>query len=209
MPISLFEAEKRGRKGEEDILTSKVFGILSKVDGKKILQNFLKVIGVSIPLNELANAEIELWKDYNGTVPDVSIETQSNIIFIECKVNSPVSIEQLKRELVEANKFRKSVNLICLTKDFIEPNEVKQLKQDYPEIIWTNWQTINSLLRNTELNKLDELSNNLISDLSDFLGSKGYRGFAGFKKDDVQNIMNGNASMHTFFNEISIYIGEL
>jgi len=32
LPVSLFEAEKRGRTGDEDVLTSKVFGVLSKVD---------------------------------------------------------------------------------------------------------------------------------------------------------------------------------
>ncbi len=209
LPISLFEAEKRGRKSEEDILTSKVFGILSKVDRTVMLNQFLEEVGISIPSNELVQSELELWKDYNGTIPDVSIESENNLIFIECKLGSQIRIEQLKREYSEGIESSKKFILICLTKDCVEPLEISQLKQEYDNIEWTNWQTINAQLRKVDVTSLDNISKGLLSDLADLLGSKSLRGFAGFNKKEVRHIMNGTASKENYFNEIVIFIDEL
>jgi len=181
-PLVCSRLKKRGKTSDEDILTSKVFGILSKIDKTLVLGQILKEVGVIIPCDELVEAEITLWEDYNGTVPDVSIETTSNLVFIECKLNSPISIEQLKREYNEGMKFGKNFRLLCLTKDYVEPSEIKSLKSSFPEIVWMNWQSINAQLRSPNLGSLDDISYGLIQDLADLLGSQGLRGFAGFKK---------------------------
>jgi len=209
MPVSLFEAEKRGKTGEEDILTSKVFGILSRIDRKNILGQMIEKIGVIISPDEIENADIELWKDYNGTAPDVSIETNSHLIFIECKLGSSISIEQLRREYNEGVKSRKKFNLICLTKDYVEPGEVIELKNEFSCIHWMNWQTINAQLRSVSNISLDKISKELISDLSDLLDSMDLRGFAGFDRKAVQEVWKGTQSMNEYFSEIAIFIGEL
>ena len=209
MPIGLFEAEKRGRRGEEDILTSKVFGILSKVNREKVLGAILNEFGAHISSEELIHANIDLWKNYNGTIPDVSIESNSYLIFIECKLNSPISIEQLKREYKEGVKTEKEFRLISLTKDYVQPTEIIEFSRENPNVSWMNWQGINAKLRGLDVSQLDDISKELVSDLADLLGSKGMRGFAGFEPKIVKDVMQGTTARWTFLGEVPILIGEL
>lgn len=209
MPIGLFEAEKRGRTSEEDILTSKVFGILSKVNREKVLGVILNEFGAHISSEELIHANFDLWKDYNGTIPDVSIESNSYLIFIECKLNSPISIEQLKREYKEGAKTDKEFRLISLTKDYVQPTEIREFSRENPNVSWMNWQGINAKLRGLDLSQLDEISKELVTDLADLLGSQGMRGFAGFEPKIVKDVMQGTTARWTYLGEIPILIGEL
>jgi len=209
LPIGLFEAEKRGRTGAEDVLTSKVFGVLSKVNREKVLGAILNEFGARISSEELIHANIELWKDYNGTIPDVSIESNSYLIFIECKLNSPISIEQLKREYKEGIKTDKEFRLISLTKDYVQPTEIREFRRENPNVSWMNWQGINAKLRGLDLSQLDDISKELVSDLADLLGSQGMRGFAGFEPKIVKDVMQGTTARWTFLGEIPILIGEL
>lgn len=210
MSIGPFEAEARGMTREEDILTSRVFGILNRVDKVIVLGAILRKLGIAVPEQELRKANIRLWEKYDGTIPDAVIETDSSLIFAECKVDSPIVIEQLKREHIAGTEKGKKFHLICVTKDFLEPSEIRQVRTDYPNTSWISWQWINASLRPiSESEALDQISKGLIDDLLRLLHAKGFRGFAGFKRENLEDIIKGTDAMSTYFNEISIFIREL
>ncbi|RJS92432.1 hypothetical protein CW705_02800 [Candidatus Bathyarchaeota archaeon] len=210
MSVGPFEAEARRKDKEEDVLTSRVFGILNRIDKIAVLGLILRNLGIKIPDEEIKQAEIRLWEEYDGTIPDAVIETKSTLIFVECKLESPLIIEQLKREYKEGIAEEKDFYLLCITKHFLEPLEIKQARRECPKIVWTSWQELNAILRRTsESEKLDIISKGLISDLLKLLDAKGLRGFAGFKEINLKQIVKGTNAMHSYFNEISIFIREL
>jgi hypothetical protein len=210
MSVGPFEAEVRGKEKEEDILTSRLFGILNRVDKVIVLGRILRKLGVDVPNEELRQAEIRLWEEHDGTIPDAVIETKSNLIFVECKLESPLIFEQLKRECHAGSKKGKDFHLLCITKHFMEPPEIREAKTRFPQIKWTSWQELNASLRRiNELRQLDMTSKGLLNDLVKILNSKGLRGFAGFKEKEFKEITKGTNSMIAYFNEMSIFIREL
>ena len=113
--MSIFEAEVRHRTGDEDILTSRVFGTLSIVDKHTVLAPFLASLGLSLAGEEIPSLTISLWKAYGDTEPDVIIESSAQLIFIEAKLGSPASCEQLEREYKHGRKAKDRFSLFLLT----------------------------------------------------------------------------------------------
>lgn len=208
--IGPFEAEARGKEKDEDILTSRVFGIFNRVDKVTVLGTIFNKLGINVPEEELKQAEIRLWEAHDGTIPDAEIKTKSSLVFVEDKLESPLIVEQLKREYKAGSVSKKIFYLLCITKHFLEPPEIEETRTACPQIRWMNWQGLNAILRRiSESKQLDITSKGLIADLLKVLNSKGLRGFAGFREKDVKEIAKGTGSMFSYFNEIGIFIREL
>ena len=208
---SIFEAEARGKDYPEDILTSRVFGIFNITD-RVVLHRFLKRIGINLPLEEVRKAEISLWEQYNDSIPDVVIRTESSLIFVESKLDSPISIEQLRKEYEEGIKESDSFCLLCITKDFSVPEEIERFKKELKtnKVFWTSWQNLYAYLSSIEkLKTLDSTSKSLIKELKLYLETQRLRGFSGFKDEDIKKVVDAYDSFENFYNEISIFIQEL
>lgn len=214
--MSIFEAEVRHRIGDEDILTSRVFGTLSIVDKHTVLAPFLASLGLSLTEKEIPSLSVSLWKAYGDTEPDVIIESSVQLIFIEAKLGSPTSCEQLEREYKHGRKAKDRFSLFLLTKDFREPEAVKEalarLSPDFPDakITWVRWQQVYAILKEiTQREEADSISRSLLSDLLLLLASKGLRGTIGLKQQWLQKIMASQESLSLLCDEISIFVQEL
>ena len=214
MPI--FEAEVRHRTGDEDVLTSRIFGTLSIVDKHTVLAPFLASLGLSLTEKEIPSLSVSLWKVYGDTEPDVTIESSTQLIFIEAKLGSSASSEQLEREYKHGRKAKDRFSLFLLTKDFSKPEAVKealgQLSPHFPDakITWVRWQQIYAILKEiTQREEVDTISRSLVSDLLSLLVSKGLRGTIGLKKQWLQKVMASQESISLLCDEISIFVQEL
>lgn len=209
---SIFEAESRGKEKDEDVLTSRVFGIFKIVDKSLVLGKFLENVGIKIPKKEIEGARIRLWEKHGECIPDVVIQTKSSLIFVESKLDSPLSSEQLKTEYTQGDGESESFYLLCVTKHFDPPEEIeilkKQLKTD--RLFWTSWQSLYTyLLPIEESTELDKTSKALIGDLRALLEAERLRGFSGFKDVDYEKITSTYENFDSFSNEMSIFIQEL
>ena len=214
--MSIFEAEVRHRTGDEDILTSRVWGILSIVDKHTVLAPFLASLGLLLAEKEIPSLSVSLWKVYGDTEPDVTIESSTQLIFIEAKLGSSASCEQLEREYTHGRKAKEKFSLFLLTKDFSEPEAVKealgQLSPHFPDakITWIRWQQIYAILKEiTQREEVDTISRNLVSNLLSLLAAKGLRGTVGLKRQWLQEVMASQESLSLLCDEISIFVQEL
>jgi len=209
---SIFQAESRGKEKDEDILTSRVFGIFNIVNKSLVLGKFLEKIGIKIPKKEVEDAQIRLWEKHGECIPDAVIETKSNLIFVESKLDSPLSLEQLKTEYTQGNKESDSFYLLSVSKHFDLPQEIENLRKELKtdRLFWTSWQSLYTYLLPIEKSEdLDKTSKALIKDLRSFLEAKRLRGFSGFDKTNYKRITNAYESFDDFYNELSIFIQEL
>jgi len=209
---AIFEAESRGKEQDEDILTSRVFGIFNIVNKSLVLGKFLEKVGINIPKKEIVEAQIELWERHGKCIPDAVIQTKSSSVFIESKLDSPLSMEQLKTEYNQGEKESDSFYLLCISKHFDLPKEIESLRKvlKTDKIFWTSWQNLYSCLLPIEKSAgLDKTSKALIKDLRSFLEAKRLRGFSGFKKTDYEKITGAYGSFDDFYNELSIFVQEL
>jgi len=75
---------------------------------------------------KIPSLSVSLWKVYGDTEPDVIIESTTQLIFIEAKLGSSASCEQLEREYKHGRKAKDRFSLFLLTKDFSEPEAMKE-----------------------------------------------------------------------------------
>ena len=82
MPI--LEADIKGKKGREDVLTSRVFGTLEIAERASVLGNILKGLGIDVVSEELEKAKFRYWEKYDERdirEPDVIIQADKILIF--------------------------------------------------------------------------------------------------------------------------------
>lgn len=209
---SIFEAESRGKDKDEDILTSRVFGIFNIVNKPLVLGKFLEKAGIKLPKKEVEDAQIRLWEKHGECIPDAVIQTESSLIFVESKLDSPLSIEQLKTEYEQGKKESASFYLVCISKHFDLPQEIKRLRKDLKtdRLFWTSWQNLYTYLLPIEKStSLDTTSKALVKELRSLLEAERLRGFSGFKNTDYEKITSAYESFKNFNNELSIFIQEL
>ena len=213
--MSLFEAEVRRRTGEEDLLTSKVFGSLSILDRKAVLLPFLRSIGFNFTENEIPSLKIELWNIYGNVEPDVIIESSQRLAFIEVKLDSPSSREQLEKEYRQGSKIKKQFSLLLLTKDSRIPQAVIEAKEalikDFlkAEINWMRWQQIYPILQDINKGAIDQVSHSLLSEILRLLESKSLRGTTGIRVEWLANSVQSQESLSLLCEEIAIIAQEL
>lgn len=198
--MGIFEAEIRGHTGEEDILTSRVFGILEILDRTQFLLPILKQCGISLEQDSKPeNISFSYWEKMGKRTPDVILKDKSTLIFIECKLDAPLDIHQLTEEYEDGMKARKDFWLIAITRDWVEPLQIQQAKEilmkkkngvKEPHIQWVNWQTIYVILKKNAKNG-NQTEKKLIEALLGLLEAKKLRGFDKFDEkllDDVASV---------------------
>lgn len=214
--MSIFEAEIRRRTGDEDLLTSKVFGTLNILDRQIILASFLKSIGVSLKEEEIPSLKMKLWSTYTDTEPDVIIESTEQLIFLEIKLDSPVSHEQLVREYKRGKKAKSTFSLFLITKDSQLPPAInyaqEQLSSEFPDvrISWIRWQQIYSIIkeiRNTD--GIDAVSCSLLSEILRLLEAKRLRGFMGIKAEWMKKVVASQEHLSSLYDEMAILVQDL
>lgn len=214
--MSIFEAEVRHRAGDEDVLTSRIFGALSIVDKRTVLAPFLTDLGLSLAEEEIPSLSVSLWNAYGDTEPDVIIESSAQLVFIEVKLGSSASCEQLEREYKHGRKAKDKFSLFLVTRDFREPEAVGEalgaLSAHFPDakITWIRWQQIYAILKEiAQREDVDTVSRNLVNDLLSLLSAKGLRGTVGIKEKWLQEVMASQKSLSLLCDEIGIFIQEL
>lgn len=208
-----YEAERQGKTSSEDILTSRVFGGLNRVDSILVLKGLLEKLEIILPEEEMKQAEMRFWGRHRipNTVaeiePDVEIETNSMLIFIEAKLDSPIIPDQLRKEYETGKSKKSNFHLISITKHFLKPKEIQQT--EFP-IKWISWQDLNGYLRGiSDLPELDKHSKITVNDICVLLTAKDLRGFAKFEPKQLEQIIKSTGPMRALFKEISIFIKHL
>jgi len=209
---SIFAAESRHKDKDEDKLTSRVFGIFNILNKSLVLGGFLEKAGIKIPRKEVETAQVKLWEKHGECIPDVVIETESSLVFVESKLESPVLTEQLRTEYEQGEKESDSFCLLCISKHFDLPQEIESLRNDLrtDRIFWTSWQNLYTYLLPLEKStSLDNTSKALVKELRLLLEAERLRGFSGFKKIEYEKITSIYESFGNFNDELSIFIQEL
>lgn len=214
--MSIFEAEVRHRTGEEDQLTSKVFGSLSILDKRVVLVPFLEALGLSLTESEIPTLTVSLWKMYGDVEPDVIIESTEQMAFIEVKLDSPVSHDQLEKEYRRGMKSKKPFSLFLLNKDFRLPPAVMEAKEhlskDFPDvkINWVRWQQIYPILIELKSrDALDPVSRSLLSEVLRLLEAKRLRGTMGIKPEWLTKAAGSQEYLSLLCEEIAVIAQEL
>jgi hypothetical protein len=214
--MGLYEAEVRGYTGEEDILTSRVFGTLDVLDRSKFLLPFLQSCDVELP--ETVNPDsirFTFWETCGKRTPDVVIRDSSFLLFVENKLGSPVDNQQLRDEYVEGLRLSNGFRLLVVTANHTRPDKVDQAIEqlrgegfEQPRIAWTNWQQIYSFLRrNRHLGNATEAK--VISDLLAFMEAKGLSTFVGFDQTALKNVSELWPSVNGYLGACSAFFGAL
>ena len=208
--MGIFEAEVRGHRGEEDLLTSRVFGTLEILDRSKFLVPLLQKCGIELTKEIEANRfRFKYWERVGKRTPDVILKDKSALIFIENKLDTPVDVVQLVEEYEDGTKTHKNFWLMCVTRDFVEPIEIENARSTLaergivnPRIQWISWQQIYSMLRRNAKNG-DETEKKLIGDLLALLKAKGLSTFDRFPEEQLDNVAQLWPDVAKFLGECS------
>jgi hypothetical protein len=214
--MGVFEAEVRRHTGDEDILTSRVFGTLGILDKSKFLASILKQCGVE--LGEEFGFDclaFSYWEAIGKRTPDVILRDKSILISIESKLGSSVDTWQLVEEYEDGMKLQRNFWLIAVTAHYVEPSQVKEAKsmlreKGYkdPRIKWINWQQIYAILR-TNAESGNATEQKLIGDLLSLLKAKGLSVFIGFEKAQLSGVAAVWPKVVNFMEGCSAFFGTL
>jgi len=214
--MAIFEAEARRRTGEEDTLTSRVFGALRITDPATVTVPLLKRMGIDIEQDEVDSLELALWPQYGGTEPDVAITTKTQLAFIEAKLDSPSSAEQLEREYRQGKQVGKRFKLLLVTKDYRQPDAFHEawssLQREFgePSMAWLRWQNLTAALKEIACEEtIDSVSRRLLQAVVTLLEAKGLRGFNGIQPAWIETVSNSLGSYSALCKELSVLAQEL
>ena len=192
--MGIFEAEVRRHTGEEDILTSRVFGALEILEKSKFLAPILEHCGVDMGEIDIHHLAFSYWESIGKRTPDVILRDKSILMSIENKLGSSVDTWQLVEEYEDGMKLHGNFWLIATTAHYVEPSQVEEAKsmlskKGYkdPRIKWVNWQQIYAILR-TNAESGNETEQKLIGDLLSLLKAKGLSVFTGFEKAQLSSV---------------------
>lgn len=214
--MGLFEAEVRGHTGEEDILTSSVFGTLEILDRRKFLELILEQCRIQLSTEAvLESFTFNYWKGMGKRTPDVILEDKLNLIFFENKLNAPLDVHQLVDEYKDGIKAHKNFWLMAVTSDWIEPSEVQKSKElltkngiKYPNVQWINWQRIYAILYSNAKNG-NQTEEKLIGNLLSLLEAKGLSAFIGFVEAQLISLAALWPEVIDFLHKCSALLGSL
>jgi len=214
--MSVFEAEVRGHTGEEDVLTSRVFGTLEISDRLKFLLPILQQCGVQLLQETVPESfTFNYWREMGKRTPDVVLEDNRNLIFFENKLNDSLHVDQLVEEYEDGIGCHKNFRLIAVTSDWIEPPEVQRAKELLtkngiiePRMQWINWQKIYAILH-SNANNGNQTEEKLINDLLSLLEAKGLSTFVQFPKEQLDNIVELWPQLPSFLGNCCALFGML
>lgn len=214
--MGIFEAISRGHTGEEDMLTSSVFGILEILDRSKFLAPVLEHCGVAL-VEEMdpGRLSFSFWESTGKRTPDVILKDKSILVSVESKLGEQVDSRQLVDEYEDGMKLHKNFWLVAVTADYVKPTEIEKAKsvlreKGYkdPRIKWSNWQQIYSLLcRNAESG--NETEQKLIGDLLSLLEAKGLSMFDRFNETQLSSVAALWPEAIDLFHKCSALLGTL
>jgi len=214
--MGIFEAAIRGHAGEEDILTSSVFGTLEILDTTKFLIPVLKQCGVELAKEAAPESfSFSYWREMGKRTPDVILEDNRNLIFFENKLNDSLHVDQLVEEYEDGIRCHKNFRLIAVTSDWIEPPEVQRAKERLtkngiiePRMQWINWQKIYAILHSNANNE-NPTEEKLINELLSLLEVKGLSAFIGFVEAQLINVATLWPEVIDFLHKCSALLGSL
>lgn len=214
--MGIFEAGRRGHTGEEDMLTSSVFGMLEILDRSKFLAPVLEQCGVELVEDiDLGRLSFNYWESTGKRTPDVILRDKSILISVESKLGSQIDNWQLVEEYEDGIKAQRNFWLIAITADYIQPAELEKAKSVLkekgfkdPHIKWINWQQIYAfLLINAEGG--NETEQKLIDELLALLKAKGLSMFYQFNETQLSNVATLWSEMPKFLEDYSALLGTL
>jgi len=214
----MFEAEIKGKlRSDEDRLTSHVFETLEIADRNRVLGAIFGDLGIDVAHENLENVTFRYWEKYvkdDLRVPDVVIEGSNLLVFIESKLDSPVSVDQIIEEFKDGSKHKENFYLLCITKDRKEPLEIGQarstLKVETERIKWKSWWWIHDEILNIlKKQGISSVSLKLLNKLSKLLEEIGFVRFRGLSKDMLIRVSESPEVLRTFFKNMPLLIGEL
>lgn len=215
--MGIFEAELRGHAGEEDILTSRVFGTLGILDRLKFLLPILQQCGVQLLQETVPESfTFSYWREMGKRTPDVILEDKLNLIFFENKLNTSLGVRQLVEEYEDGVAYHKNLWLIAVTKDWTKPSEVLQKAKESlrkelgkePQLQWINWQKIYAILR-SNANNGNQTEQKLIRDLLSLLEVEGLSTFVQFPKEQLDSIAKLWPQVPKFLEDCAALFGTL
>lgn len=213
----MYIAELRGKfspseERKEDILTSDVFSFFKYADRQVFLAQFLKLLGLGVSRQDLAEVEFLFWHSFeDGTEPDLVIITGKYYLLVEAKFHSDFGQEsekiqhQLVREYkggeLEAHNMDKEFQLVAVTAhyarhQFLAENSAYVSR----DLHWLNWHQIALLIASClETHPgLTQETRVFAEDLYDLLVKKNLRKYAGV--DFLKNLRKvGSSSPQLFF----------
>ena len=208
--MGIFEANIRGHTGDEDTLTSSVFGVLEVVDSSKFLTPILEIWG-GWPLDSDRSTDFtfEYWKSAGKRIPDVIIRNNAALIFIECKLGSPADTRQLVEEYKDGVSTGENFRLVLVTADNNKPSEIDaastKLKaqgfQD-PRLQWISWQQIYAVLKQN-IESDNHVEKRLVQAVLLLLKSKGLSMFEQFQQNQISRVTELWPDMVSFIEECS------
>jgi hypothetical protein len=190
----MFEAEARGKTsaGGEDVLTSRVIGLL------RILEPRCRVAVLNLLLGSSAagnDGEITFWPTFGATEPDVVVQLEDVTLVIEAKdVAGHLTSEQLMREWRDVPAESKTpVVVVALTADPSEPEVVLESRDEIESdegqpnaIRWVRWQSLARVYEQLQIDPdVSDVSRRLIGELLRFMEMRGVRGFTGLDMEEI------------------------
>lgn len=214
--MGVFEAARRGHTGEEDMLTSSVFGVLEILDRSKFLVPVLEQCGVELGKEiDLGHLSFNYWQSTGKRIPDVILRDGSTLISVESKLGAQVDIGQLVEEYEDGVKAQENFWLIAITADYTQPSEVEKAKSllrekryKDPCIKWSNWQQIYAVL-DKKAKVGNETEQKLIGDLLSLLGVKGLSMFDRFNEIQLSSVAAHWPEVIDLFHKCSALLGTL
>lgn len=137
-------------KGDENSITHLFLSILyhSRKITKKVIGLF-SLPGVEFHTDSILNfyfqhETLNGFKNTKGCIPDGRIDIDDNIIIIESKIDAPLIVEQLEKELELINENAKEKGwLVVITKSHKDKTIVENLNQKGDKKIkWISWHDI-------------------------------------------------------------------
>ena len=175
---------------KENRLTA-VLTLALEANKDTLLKRFLERCSMSQYLKSLDKINIDLQSREDGSTPDVTLfHCGDRILFIECKVESPIDEDQL---VSHARSGQGKIPVVCISSGNIKPAEIEAatrelLKEGYYQTLirWIGWKQIyTDLLDFPEIREKYEVAG-LIRSLENenLSGAK----LQAFKQDELSNI---------------------
>lgn len=213
--MGIYEAEVRKHTGEEDRLTSRVFGTLEILNRSKFLVPILERCEIELGEIDPDHLAFSYWEAMGKRTPDVILRDKSVFISIESKLGSSAETWQLVEEYEDGMKVQENFWLIAVTADYTEPSKVEEAKSVLsekrykdPRIKWINWQQIYAILR-TNAKSGNATEQKLIGDLLSLLKAKGLSVFTGFEEVQLSNVATLWPKVVNFLEGCSAFFGAL
>jgi hypothetical protein len=184
--VSLFAAEAHARTDREEVLLSRLFGILEILDREAYLGPVLREAGIEIAPSEYASMQIQFWPEMGSCGPDVALESDSLLVFAIGRERERVDRDELVALARGGRKLSPRFHLLVLTEGAASPPEVEEANAAFPAhreppCRWLGWPSVFGILHR-RLREAGEKPpvRGLVEDFLGLLAAEGRAPFLGF-----------------------------